>query len=88
MNKIKYLLLVALISFISCTENQRVKQFGGSGTIVLPKGQKLINVTWKDDNLWYITRPMNNKDSVEVYTFKEDSSFGLMNGEFVIKESK
>ena len=32
----------------SCTENARVKNFGGEGTVNLPQGRKLVNVTWKD----------------------------------------
>ena len=49
--------LVVGIGLISCTENSRVKSFGGTGDINLPKGQKLVNVTWKETQIWYLTRP-------------------------------
>lgn len=39
--------VISLVLFGSCTENARVKQWGGEGTINLPKGRKLVNVTWK-----------------------------------------
>jgi hypothetical protein len=79
-------LLAALLS--SCTQQERAKGWSGTATIDLPKGQKLVNVTWKETQLWYLTRPMNSLDSVETYTFKESSSFGIMEGEVVIKETK
>jgi hypothetical protein len=86
------LMVIAVLIFVStlssCTKNQRVKRFGGSATIELPAGQKLIHCTWKDANLWYLTRPMNQKDSAEVYTFQEKSNFGMVEGTYIIKEQK
>lgn len=79
-------LLAALLS--SCTQQSRAKEWGGTATIDLPKGQKLVTVTWKQAEVWYLTRPMNSLDSVETYTFKESSSFGIMEGEVIIKETK
>lgn len=79
-------LIMALMS--GCTENQKAKSFGGNGEIELPVGQKLINATWKDDNLWYLTRPMVSTDTAAVYTFHEESSFGVMEGTYTIKEVK
>jgi hypothetical protein len=80
--------LIFTISLTSCTENQRAKQFGGNMTVNLPKGQKLINVTWKNDNAWYLTRPMAPTDIAESYSFNEESSFGIWEGTITLKESK
>ena len=63
------------------------KNFGGDYTISLPKGQKLVNVTWKDTDLWYLTKPMTESDKAETYSFKEDSTFGVMEGTVTIIES-
>lgn len=82
------LALIAIVSLISCTENERAKEYGGSAELELPKGQKLINVTWKETNLWYLTRPMKASDSAEVYEFKEKSSWGTWEGTYIIKEIK
>lgn len=86
------LMVIAVLIFVStvssCTKNQRVKKFGGKATIELPAGQKLIHATWKDDNLWYLTRQMSPKDSAETYTFQEKSSFGMIEGTYIIKERK
>lgn len=72
----------------SCTENSRVKNFGGEGIINLPQGRKLVNVTWKDTQLWYITRQMRPDDVVETYIFQEESSWGVIEGSYNIVESK
>jgi len=74
--------------FNSCTQNQRAKKFGGKAEITLPANQKLINATWKDDNLWYLTRPMSEADSAETYTFQEASSFGILEGTYITRERK
>lgn len=39
----KKLIAIALL-FTSCTDNQRVKDFGGLATINLPAGQKLMHM--------------------------------------------
>jgi hypothetical protein len=77
-----------LIGITSCTKNQRVKKFGGTATIELPIGQKLIHCTWKDANLWYLTRPMTKTDTAEIYTFQEKSNLGIVQGAYIIKEKK
>jgi hypothetical protein len=86
----KAILSLAAIAMIavSCTENARVKQWGGEGTINLPKGRKLVNVTWKENQVWYLTRPMNSADSAETYQFQEESSWGVVEGTYNIIESK
>ncbi len=85
---ISALAFVMSIALGSCTQNQRAKKFGGNAELTLPKGQKLMTVTWKDANLWYLTRPMNEGDSAEVYTFHEESSYGVLEGTYTIREVK
>lgn len=82
------LFLFGLVLITSCTENQQAKQWGGTASITLPKNRKLVSATWKDANLWYLTRPMNKNEKAETYYFHEESSFGMMEGTYVIKESK
>jgi hypothetical protein len=85
----KVILAIGVIAMLgSCTENSRVKSFGGEGTINLPKGRKLVNVTWKETQIWYLTRPMTPQDSCQVYTFHESSSWGVMEGTYTIIEVK
>ena len=77
MNKMKRLLflLMLLIAIVvgvsSCTENERVKNYGGKQDVT----------TWKDDNLWLIT-----KDTLtNQYIMREKSSYGVWEGEIRIQ---
>jgi hypothetical protein len=89
----KKLFVVATLALVmvSCTDNQRAKSFGGTCSVELPAGEKLVNVTWKKFDLWYLTRKMTVKDTAETYTFRQDKGSLLSitgNGEIIIKESK
>ena len=71
-----------------CTKQSRVFQYGGTDTMTLQPNQKLINTTWKETNLWFLTRPMTASDSCETYIFYESSSVGVFEGTLIIKEVK
>jgi len=72
------LIVVALICMCSCTEQIRTRQFGGKMEIRLPTGQELMEATWKDDDLFYLTRPMTPDYVPVTKTFQESSSWGVM----------
>ena len=91
MKKLLVIFLVFVAYFVEvagCTSNQRAKGWGGDMTINLPCGKKLIVATWKEDNLWYLTRPMREGDASETYQFSEDSSWGIMSGTVTFVECK
>lgn len=88
MAKTATIMIAFLILLLACTQNQRARQFGGTATINLPANQKLVVATWKNDSLWYLTRPMRADESPESYWFQEDSSFGIMQGTVIFHESK
>ena len=88
MKKTILVFAVAMMALVSCTENSRVKNFGGEGTINLPQGRKLVNVTWKETEIWYLTRPMDSSDVAQTYQFQEESSWGVMEGTYNIVETK
>lgn len=80
-------LILGLVGILpSCTEQQRAKQFGGTMTVELTSGTKLVNATWKNSELWYLVRPMKEGEQPETYEFLEKSSFGVMQGRVVFKE--
>ena len=58
------------------------------GTVHLEPNQKLEEITWKDDSLWYLTRPMMDNDIAETHTFQQSSNFGVFEGTVIIIESK
>ena len=65
-----------------------VKNYGGSMTLELEPNQKLEEITWKDDSLWYLTRPMTKDDIAETHTFQESSNFGVFDGTVTVIERK
>lgn len=78
------LLFLSVIILSSCTENQRVRNFGGTETITLEENEKFINATWKQDNLWIIS-----EDTVTGIAYaREKSSYGIIEGKVVIKSKK
>ena len=80
--------VIATIITASCTSNEMAKQYGGTTQIDLPTNQKLVNATWKDNELWYLTRQMKQEETAETYQFKEKSSYGIMEGTVLIVEHK
>ena len=82
------IIALSVILFTSCTQNEIAKNYGGNLTVEIPKGQKLVNVTWKEDEVWYLTRPMDSTDKAETFIFQEKSSFGVWEGTIILKESK
>lgn len=79
----KKLILLSLIvvALMSCTDNQRARNFGGTETIKLETNEEFINITWKQDNLWIIVK---DKNTGKFYA-REKSSFGVMQGKVVIE---
>jgi uncharacterized lipoprotein YehR (DUF1307 family) len=82
------IVVIVSIMMIGCTDNYRAKHYGGTMKIDLEPSQKLVDVTWKGNSLWYMTKPMSETDIAETYTFKEESGFGLVEGKVIFIESK
>lgn len=85
MKKLIALTLVVTTLF-SCTSNERARNFGGTEHIKLEPGERLVNVTWKQDDLWVLTKQDTSNYTPTTYTFKEKSSYGVMEGQIVITE--
>ena len=80
--------LITMFTFTGCTENQRVKHWGATGKIDLPAGKKLVNITWKEDEVWYLTRQRKAQEDIESYEFSQKSSWGIIEGSYIINETK
>jgi hypothetical protein len=76
----KAILLIGLL-FISCTDNQKARKFGGTEQIKLNPNEKFINITWKNDDLWVIVQDTVSGD----YYAREKSSFGIWEGKIIVK---
>ena len=81
------LFAVSMASLISC-DNWTSRKCGGSTTITLPKGEKLIEVTWKENSLWYLTESMDADYEPKTKTFREDSNLGILEGTVTFVESR
>jgi hypothetical protein len=77
------LVFIVLFSLLSCTENQRARNFGGTETVDLPKNRILLTATWKQDDLWILS-----KDTLtnQVF-FNEKSNWGVLNGTIEFKNN-
>lgn len=82
------ILFVLFFCLCSCTKNERVKRFGGNMEIVLKSNEKLVNITWKDNDLWVLTCPGDENFVPKTYTFDEKSKYGILEGSIIIIEQK
>lgn len=88
-NKILSITLIGAISLVLLSGCQSAaKSMGGSMTLKLEPNQKLEEITWKDDSLWYLTRPMTKDDMAETHTFQQTTNFGVFEGTVTIIETK
>ena len=79
-------IVLATIAITGCTDQQRAKGWGGTATVDLPAGKKLVTATWKENALWYLTRPMRPDETPETFELQESSSMGLVEGTVIFKE--
>lgn len=86
MKKLVIYLLIS-VGMASCTDNKIARKYGGSETINLPVGKKLVNITWKEEQLWLLTTDMKQGDTPQTYQFKEKSSWGILEGTVTIVET-
>jgi hypothetical protein len=75
------IILVAMVIMSSCTENARARHFGGTETLALKPNEVVLNVTWKESQMWICTQDTITR----VVYFREKSSWGVMEGTVIIK---
>ena len=78
--------LMAVMLLSGCHGTTR--SLGGNMKLKLEPGQKLEEITWKDDTLWYLTRPMRDDEKPETHVFHADSEFHVFEGTVTIIESR
>lgn len=80
-------MIIILALLVGCTSNQRAQTLGGTQTITLPPGKQLVNITWKaNGSLWLLTKERPRDIPPMFYEFKEDSSWGILEGTVIVKE--
>lgn len=85
------LLAVLIIGFIGSVItgcHYTTRNFGGEMTVELEPGQKLEEITWKEDSLWILSRPMRDDEVPETHKFYEDAEWGVLEGKITIVEKE
>ncbi len=86
MKKILFV-LIACMSLMSC-EQQIARRYGGKMTVNLEPGERLIEVTWKENNVWYLVEPMDSDYKPKTKVFKENSVLGIAEGSITFVETR
>jgi hypothetical protein len=76
----KYIFFLPIL-FVSCTDNARSRSWGGKETVILHENEVLVNATWKETNLWLLTKDTTTGEMF----FREKSSYGILEGEIQFK---
>jgi len=87
MKKIFIAFAIAIMC-MACTPNEITRNYGGKTTINLEPGQRLVECTWKDNNIWILTEPMDSDYVPKTKKFTESSGWGCLEGEVTFIESK
>jgi uncharacterized lipoprotein YehR (DUF1307 family) len=75
------IVLVSALALASCTDNERARRFGGTEEIALKPNEVVLNVTWKENEMWICT-----EDTISgVVYFREKSAWGVMEGTVILK---
>ena len=82
------MMIACLVLATSCTEQYMTRHYGGKMKIELPKGERLINATWKESDLFYLTEPMDSGYVPKEKVFRESSSLGVLESEIIFMESR
>lgn len=80
--------LLTILSFSSCTEQERVRNFGGKMVIEVPAGYKVTSATWKETELFYFLEPMEEGYVPQEKKFVESSGYGFWESEVTFKEKR
>lgn len=78
---------IILAGYNLTTTQMAAHHFGGKMTINLNRGEKLEEITWKNNNLWVVTTKRDvTKEQPKIHHFREHSPFGVIEGDITIIE--
>jgi len=83
-------LIVILLMFLCLTscEQTITRTMGGTTKIELEPGEKLVEVTWKYNDIWYLVEPMDSNYVPKTKIFKEKSRAGILEGKVIFYEKR
>ena len=87
------IVLIAIIIgglYLFSSSQYITKRIGGTTTIELPAGKKLVpyTVQWEPNgsHIWYLTEDAEQGYQPKAYTFHESSNLGILEGTIVFQE--
>jgi len=83
-------LIIILLTFLCLTscDQSITRTMGGTTKIELESGEKLVEATWKGDDIWYLVEPMDSDYVPKTKTFKESSRIGVLEGKVIFYEKR
>ena len=85
----KKLIFILTLSLCLVSREQTItRSFGGTTVVELEPGEKLVEVTWKGDDIWYLVEPMDSNYIPKTKVFKENSRFGTLEGKVIFNEKR
>lgn len=83
-------IIVILLTFLCLTscDQSITRTMGGTTKIELEPGEKLVEATWKGDDIWYLVEPMDSDYVPKTKTFKESSRIGVLEGKVIFYEKR
>lgn len=83
------LFMIMMVFCLTSCEQYVTRKFGGTTTVKLEPGQKLVECTWKGDvNLWYLVEPMDSDYVPKTKEFIESPMFGVIKGKVIFIETR
>lgn len=79
--------LIGFTLFSGCDQTI-TRSLGGTTKVELEPGEKLVEATWKGDDIWYLVEPMDSNYTPKTKTFKESSRFGALEGKVIFIETR
>ena len=84
----KLIVILLMFLFLTSCDQSITRTMGGTTKIELEPGEKLIEATWKGDDIWYLVEPMDSDYVPKTKTFKESSRIGVLEGKVIFYEKK
>ena len=84
----KFIFALMLCLCLTSCDQSITRTMGGTTKVELEPGEKLVEATWKGDDIWYLVEPMDSDYVPKTKTFKESSRIGVLEGKVIFYEKK
>ncbi len=84
----KFIFALMLCLCLTSCDQSITRTMGGTTKIELEPGEKLVEATWKGDDIWYLVEPMDSDYVPKTKTFKESSRIGVLEGKVIFYEKR